>query len=62
MRAAIVIHGSRPMYLAAVYSSSAILTPFRSDACSYRDRMAAEDALAKLRRLGYTPTLEDVAW
>jgi hypothetical protein len=62
MRVAIRIQSHSDMYLAALHGSHPILTPYRCDAGSFRDEQSAADALRSVRSLGYTATLEDVAW
>jgi hypothetical protein len=62
MRVAIRIESRPGMYLAALYRDKPTFTPLLMDACSFRDDISAETALGELRRLGYAPKLEDVAW
>jgi hypothetical protein len=62
MRVAVRIESRPGMYLAALQGSHPVLTPYRCDACSFRDDISAEFALSELRRLGYAPRPEDVAW
>ena len=62
MRVAIRLQSYPGMYLAALHGSHPILTPYRCDAGSFRDEQSAADALRSMRSLGYTATLEDVAW
>ena len=62
MRVAVRIESRQGMYLAALQGSHPVFTPYRCDACSFRDDISAGNTLSELRRLGYAPKLENVTW
>ena len=62
MRFAIRIQSRPGLYLAALYGTNPILTPYRCDACSYRTQSDAMDVIHTLHSLGYIAATEEVAW